>query len=68
MNTSKVAAKTEAETVQTGCCGSAGTHDHADTPATAPHDHSGPAAARTGASAKPAATQKSGHGSGCCCS
>ncbi len=66
MNTSKVAAKTEAETVQTGCCGSAGTQDHAAV--TAPHDHAGHAASKTGSAAKPAATQKSGHGSGCCCS
>lgn len=64
MNTSKVASKTKAETVQTGCCGSAGTQDN--TAATAPQDHAGHAASKTGSASKPAATQKSG--SGCCCS
>lgn len=68
MNTSKAAAKTEAETVQTGCCGSAGTQDHAAASDSAPHDHAGHAASKTGAAAKPADKPKSGHGSGCCCS
>ena len=68
MNKSEATSRTESETAQTGCCGSDAAHDHAAASKAARHDHAGHAAAKTGTTAKPADAQKSGHGSGCCCS
>lgn len=68
MKTSEVASVTGQDTGKAGCCGSGGTHGHATPSHSVQHDHGSHAASKAGATDKPAERQKSGHGSGCCCS